>query len=68
MNRRERVLVQMLLATRATLDAAIDYMAEGDELPVECAHPKDSRQDYSTLDVEEWHCDVCGYHHHEPRE
>ncbi len=64
MNR--EALVNMLLAMRSQVGAALCILQESDEEEAgECQHPTENRKNYSTMGAERWQCGVCGYFHEE---
>ena len=64
MNR--EALVNLFLAMRSQVDAALCILQESDEEEAgECQHPLESRKNYSTMGAERWQCGVCGYFHEE---
>jgi transposase-like protein len=61
-------LKSLLNAAGAALEAAFDIIAAYDDQPLECEHPKDKRNNFSTMGVERWKCQLCGYFYEEGRE
>lgn len=68
------VLMSQLLAMRAAIeglanqvDAVLSVLCPVSS-NVECNHPKDKRQNLSTMGIERWKCRECGYIYEEKRE
>jgi rubrerythrin len=61
-------LINMLLAMRSQIDAALCILGqepEEEEEAGECRHPLESRKNYSTMGATRWMCGICGYLHEE---
>lgn len=59
-------LINMLLAMRSQVDAALCILQESDEEEAgECQHPHEHRKNYSTMGKTRWMCGICGYLHEE---
>lgn len=61
-------LINMLLAMRSQIDAALCILGqepEEEEEAGKCQHPLEHRKNYSTMGRTIWQCGLCGYLHEE---
>lgn len=67
----KEVLIAQLLAARTQIDATLAILGvkiQEDEEDDECQHPKDQRENLSTMGgPDEWRCRLCDFHSITPR-
>ena len=63
----KEVIINQLLSMRSAIDAMLAFLCPQEEPQADegCKHPIDKRKNHSSMGVNRWHCQDCGYLHEE---
>ena len=60
------VIGNQLLSMRSAIDAMLAFLCPQEETQEQgCKHPLDKRKNHSSMGVNRWQCQDCGYLHEE---
>ena len=62
---KKELIMNLLVSAGANIEAALSLLEEekDGQNGEQCAHPKDSRRDMSTMGWDRWECKDCGHVH-----